>query len=522
MICSVCGGMGVVKQASLCRPCWVDFQYEMSVMFPWEANVQATAEGEALYLHRLEIQNFMRIEALDIEANGGSVVISGSNGSGKTSTLDAIWYALHGASARDVPEPVHNGARRAVIRLDLGEMVVERTWSEKGTTKLTVTAADGSAIRQPQQLLDTLINDYTLDPVAFLSRRPQDQVDDVLAIAGVKPPVEAVEKITDERHAVLAGESAERYLQRLSGDDTGTFFVRRREAHRTLAQKKASLTDQEKELLAIGGPPEGTDRSASSILTEIQRLQTQQEERRRRQQEADDAAREVRHGKEKTDSLKAGRGILAQKIEELKRQLEKSQAELVGMDDRIAKGDAIVAELAAEHAVSAAAVEEVPDTSRELATCRQQLLTVEKENKALSQRRLVAQQVERLDQEAKNAVNEHELLGAILTELRDLRRHLLDGVDLGVQGLEIGAGELRLNGVPFRQASQAEQIRTAAAVAMRQKPRIRLMRVDDGEHLDSNSRTILIEEAKRHGFQLFMTIVKDVPKLEISYGEAVA
>ena len=73
--------------------------------------------------------------------------ITGRNGQGKSSVLDSIWWALAGASAVD-PVPIRTGETEARIRLDLGEIVVTRFFTEREggdtATRLTVETAEGA------------------------------------------------------------------------------------------------------------------------------------------------------------------------------------------------------------------------------------------------------------------------------------------------------------------------------------------------------------------------------------------
>ena len=71
-----------------------------------------------MHLRRLQIANYLRVEALNIDADGHHVIIEGRNGEGKTSVVEAIWEGLHGTSLKDRPEPVHRGASKAMITLE--------------------------------------------------------------------------------------------------------------------------------------------------------------------------------------------------------------------------------------------------------------------------------------------------------------------------------------------------------------------------------------------------------------------
>lgn len=125
----------------------------------------------------LTAENIKRISAVEITPDGAPVVvIAGRNGQGKTSVLDAIWFALGGGSAqKGTAKPIRDGADTASVTLDLGEFVVTRTW--KGDkTALKVENADGATYRSPQALLDGLVGRLSFDPLAFASLPEREQL----------------------------------------------------------------------------------------------------------------------------------------------------------------------------------------------------------------------------------------------------------------------------------------------------------------------------------------------------------
>jgi energy-coupling factor transporter ATP-binding protein EcfA2 len=482
-----------------------------------------------LHLHRLEISNFMRVQALTVDAEGKHVVISGANGQGKTSALDAIWVALKGYSQKDIPEPINADSDRGSIKLDLGEFTVERKFTEHSTS-LVVKANDGSKVNKPQQLLDSLLGKFSLDPVAFLSLRPQDQVDQLLAVLGVEPPADQVAEITGELLDPLPGESAEQYLMRLSGNDTGLFYIRRTEAGRFMDQKRGALTDQRQALEELGGPlgPEQSQASLAEYLQEMDRLQEVAKTRSQATNGALDARRVQREASARLTSLQADLVKSKATIEEIQQQIQILQGkrnaaiDAAGvLEKKVASAQCSFDDLkkyADQKEAEAAAVQ---DPSPLITDLRQRIAAAEEANKTHAKRRLASERLEEIEAEVDSAEHEHGILEAKLAGLRDLRAHLLDGIDLGIEGLQVGCGELRLNGVTFRQASMSQKIRVALAVAIRQSPRLRLLRLDDAEHLDRESRQLVLRLAAENGFQCIMACVSsdaDELKVEIVGG----
>ena len=129
---------------------------------------------------KLEAENVKRLYAVSITPTGDIVEISGANANGKTSILDAIYWALAGTAPVQA-EPIRRGAERATIKLDMGELVVTRSFKRKDgndfTTALKVENADGEGYKSPQSMLDSLLSALTFDPLEFSRMKPRDQYD---------------------------------------------------------------------------------------------------------------------------------------------------------------------------------------------------------------------------------------------------------------------------------------------------------------------------------------------------------
>ena len=108
----------------------------------------------------LQVENFKRIKAVEIIPQGNTVIISGANGQGKTSILDAIWTALGGAKADKALgtiEPIRDGEKKAVISVDLGDIKVTRKWTSNDSSGFYFT-------RLREQIRECIGFDYTRMP----------------------------------------------------------------------------------------------------------------------------------------------------------------------------------------------------------------------------------------------------------------------------------------------------------------------------------------------------------------------
>lgn len=132
---------------------------------------------------KLQCENLKRLVAVEITPSGNVVTISGKNSAGKTSVLDSIWWALGGAENIQ-GQPIRKGEKEAVIRLNLGELAVERRFTEKGST-LYVESADGARFKSPQAVLDKLVGSLSFDPLAFMRMDKKKQFETLRDLTGV-------------------------------------------------------------------------------------------------------------------------------------------------------------------------------------------------------------------------------------------------------------------------------------------------------------------------------------------------
>src|SRR3989304_7739112 len=98
---------------------------------------------------KLTAENVKKLRAVEITPTGELVEITGRNGAGKSSVLDAIWWALAGTKHIQAV-PIRKGATKARIRLDLGELIVERGFTPAGAGAPPARTGGGAAERPPR------------------------------------------------------------------------------------------------------------------------------------------------------------------------------------------------------------------------------------------------------------------------------------------------------------------------------------------------------------------------------------
>jgi DNA repair exonuclease SbcCD ATPase subunit len=78
-----------------------------------------------------------------------------------------------------------------------------------------------------------------------------------------------------------------------------------------------------------------------------------------------------------------------------------------------------------------------------------------------------------------------------------------------IDGLGFDESGVTYNGVPFKQASSAEQLRVSLAMAIALNPKLRVIRIADGSLLDSDNLALVEDIAREHDFQVWIEMVGD-------------
>lgn len=398
----------------------------------------------------LQAENIKRLVAVDITPDGNLVEITGKNGQGKTSILDAIWWALD-INKVVQSKPVRDGAESGFIKLDLGEYIVTKKFKVKEggdvTISLTVQNKDGAKFGSPQELLNGFIGNLTFDPLAFSRMKPREQV---VALRELVP-----------NYDFAAAEKANK-------DD----FDERTEVNRTIRDLKARVD-------AINIPDDAPAEpiSLTALMNELQ--------------EALDHNAAI-------DRDASKRTHLAQRISDLESSIRQKRESIKRIETEIVTAEQAIEELRDEEDGIAGGKEAV-----DIDAVRQRIQSAEASNRFVELRKQrTALQEQLADAEAKSTA-----FTKAIDERKDAAAKAVREAKLPVAGLEITEDSVLVNGQPFNQASDAEQLRVSIAVAGAMNPRLRVIRVRDGSLLDEESMASLNQYAEENDLQVWVETV---------------
>jgi ABC-type dipeptide/oligopeptide/nickel transport system ATPase component len=401
--------------------------------------------------------NVKKIRVVDITPEGNIVTITGANGSGKSSVLDSIYWALAGAgNISDVP--IRKGEHRALIRLNLGDVIVTRHFTEAteikpARTTLKLESADGARFERPQQILDELYGALTFDPLEFSRMKPKEQLLELKKVV-------AIDVDFDE-------------LDRLNAGD----FAKRTDLSRDIRRMQTIIEEKNAKLVArFEEKPEPVD--VSALLKELESVAAHNV----------DVDREHRRRLELASKAERLRGMAKEnraKAEELLRLAEEQDGTASSYTLELSNAPAIAEKkdpTAIRAEIDRANVQN--EGARELADLQQQAAVME-ENVAAA-----------------------EQLTRQIAERNEIKASAIARAKMPIAGLSFDESTVLYNNLPLEQASSAEQLRISIAIAMAANPKLRVLRIKDGSLLDDNNLKLIGEMAAADNYQIWIERVE--------------
>ena len=403
---------------------------------------------------KLSAENVKKLVAVEITPEGNIVTITGRNGAGKTSVLDSIWWALAGTSNIQ-GQPIRKGEQKARIRLDLGELIVERKFTESGST-LSVENAEGSRFQSPQKMLDALLGELSFDPLAFSRMEPRKQFDELRRVSELDVDIEKLDALN-------------------KGD-----YAKRTDINRDAKAKRAQA-----EGIIIPSSDPGPMVDESALVDEMQKageINTEIEARKNRREVAQiDANQKKVFATEARDNA----AKLRAQANDLDNAATTALDEAAAIEKKIDEAPALPQPV-------------------DVTALRQKIEQARTTNKAIAERQQAAERKNTAIKEAQ----ELEAASKTLTEGMEAREkakvEAIARAKLPVQGLGFGDGMVTYSGIPFDQLSSAEQLRVSLSIAMAANPKLRVIRIQDGSLLDTDSLLAISKAAEAQDYQIWI------------------
>lgn len=396
---------------------------------------------------QLTAENVKKLKVVVITPKGDVVQITGKNGSGKSSVLDSIWYALGGE--KEIPgQPIRKGEQSARITLDLGSIKITRKFTEKGSS-LVVENEKGARFPSPQKMLDDLIGALSFDPLAFAHMKPAQQYAEIKRVAKIELDLDALDKKNEEDYAA------------------------RTDVNRQVKESRTRAEGFEFKYPALDAPID-VDGLVSDLATVGKYNQEIDERAKRRANVANQIT---------ADELRLG---------ELLEEWERLKASITTNRELLANAEPL-------------------PPKKDSDTLQKQITEAQAENSEYTQR----QEQKKLFDLAAEAEKKSEAFTKAMEERTAVKTKAIQDAKMPVTGLSLEAGAVLLNGIPFEQASSAEQMRTSVAIAMAANPKLKVIRIKDGSLLDEDGIAMITAMAGDNDYQVWIERVDSSGKIGI-------
>jgi DNA repair exonuclease SbcCD ATPase subunit len=426
---------------------------------------------------QLVAENFKKIRVVEIKPDGNLVALTGRNGQGKTSVLDAIWFLLKGKAALPA-KAVRKGAEKLKVWADFGAFTVTRTMTEGGLPTLNVEMAKGQKRdTTPQDFLDKIFGMLTFDPLEFIRMETAEQVEMLQKVAGVDSAV----------IAKLDEENAADYETRTGVNREMKALNIQCEAIETLAGLPKEKVDEAAILTRLNEAGE-LNRQAQDIFRAKQDLGA------KAAQLGVDIANYVRTHEAQENKI----ALLEEEVKKAKNDLKRIKTERAELE---------VKRIDAEKAFKAAPAGDPID----VAALTAELQAAQRTNRAIDTRTRKEELVKQW--EAKK--QESEKLKRAMDARDEKKRELLTTAKIPVDGLVFDERQVLYKGLPLDNLGEGEQIRISTEIGMAANPELRVLMIRHGEALDEDGMKILAKMAKENDFQIWMAKVDSSGKVGI-------
>ena len=463
---------------------------------------------------KIKIKNLFGIR--EYEADGSSLELSGKNGTGKSSVLDAIKYALTNKSDRDYIVRKGETEGEIIVETDTGLSIDRKARTNKADYKSV--KRNGLEVGSPEAFLRELFTPLQLNPIEFMNMDKKQQ--NAIILDMIEYPWD-MNKIKEWFGEIPAWVSYDQNILSVLNDiqaENGDYYQNRRNIDRDIRNKKAFVEE------IADGIPAGYDvekwenASAGDIYRQIERIQKENQNIERAKLLRDsrdskirkfDADREIeitaldREISNRANQIDKSIASLKEQIRAYETEKEsltsKKQDKLEVIEQtykaNVARFDAEIAEYA----------EYADKQPQDVATLQEQAQEIEKMQSHINEYKRML----RLQSEIEELQVQSQELTDKIEKARTLPGEILTNCTIPIAGLTVENGTPLINGLPVSNLSEGEKLDLCIDVAIQNPNGLNIILIDGVEKLATDLREKLYQKCKDKGLQFIATRTTD-------------
>lgn len=450
-----------------------------------------------MQLKKVTVQNVKGIEFAEF-APGVLTVLSGSNGTGKTSILDAIRAVFAGGND---PGLIRIDQEMAIVELELEDGTTIRKRIKQNGGDLVVKNPEGKVVRAPAAYVEGLASSFAFDPLAFLTAQPKNRAAWLAAVMplAVKPEDVAAQVANPKLRAKVLEFLPAKPMDLETLNATRKQVYDQRTGENEVVKRLSGTVDSLQQSL---GSAEVLDWGAkhSDLLADLTV--------KRRQRDALSTATQQEYDRRKAEIVQAGKREFEEAVREIEEQIAALRRQI---QTKSAEVDARVAEQAAKlfEELSAAERESAAALNVEIEALADQVATAKEKADQQARNEQTRKMLEEAKSEYSAALASATLLDQAIEAIDKAKAKALS--ETPIPGLELAGEKIIFEGIEFDQLNTQQQYELAIEIGAQRAGALPLMVSDCAEHLDPQKWEAFKAAAVKSGFQIVMARVGEGP-----------
>lgn len=462
----------------------------------------------------IKIRNLFGIK--EYEQDGSSVELSGTNGIGKTSVIDAIRYALTNKSDRDYIVRKGETEGEILIETDTGLRINRKSRTNQADYKSV--KQNGAEIGSPEAFLRDIFTPLQLNPIEFMEMDKKKQNATILDMIEYDWDINKIKEWFGE---IPGWVSYDQNILQILDDiqsEKGEYFMHRQDINRDIRNKKAFIEE------IAEGIPAGYDvekwkaASTSDIYHEIEQIRSDNRMIEKAQMLKDARDSKIR-------SFEADKEIAKSALDtEFSNRSHQIDQDILKLNNQIKALQTEQEGLAAKKQDKLALIEQKykTDVTKYDAEVAEYAPYIGREKKDVSGLVKDAEYMEKM----KGHINEYERMIDLQKEVEDLSSEssdltnkiekartlpgeILQNCSIPIDGLTVENGIPLINGLPVSNLSEGEKLDLCIDVSIQKPNGLQIILIDGAEKLSTDLREKLYRKCKEKGLQFIATRTTD-------------
>lgn len=471
---------------------------------------------------RIKIKNLFGIK--EFELDNKCVEITGTNGAGKTSVIDAIKYGLTNKSDREYIIKKGETEGEIIIETDTGLSISRKKRAEQ--TDYKSVKENGKEVGSPETILRQIFTPLQLNPVEFTLMSKQDQNRTILDLIEFDWDLNWIREKFGE---IPSGINYEQNILQVLNDiqsENGDYFKERQNINRDLRNKKAFISDIAKDI-PIDYQAEYWERfDIGEKYRELESIRAENNKIERAKAFKDNydnkmrglqAEKEIQISELEREMSKT-RENLSVEIENLKAQIKAKETEKDGLYSKFEDKKAVIESQYNEKVAKLDSDIQIADKyiNLEIVDCSEledEIDEAEKMRQHLNEYRRMKQ----MQSEAEELNKKSDELTQKIELARTLPGEILNTATIPIAGFTVEDGIPLINGLPISNLSEGEQLSLCVDVALAKPNTMQIILIDGAEKLSDENRDKLYQKCKEKGLQFIATRTTNDSEMEVTY-----